>query len=158
MEANHIYIYIQVQISSSKNSSTKMEFFSYDQSDLVSQFILDDHHSMFWFDHETEINADLSSCFVSEDNSSSYDDNYFKSFFSAEDHQQVFQDVHNQQLQERTFTDDFGVSGSKRKFHISDNEVAIHAEIPEKKPRATTKVLNMLENVVFVGAKANLYV
>lgn len=147
-----------MQISSSKNSSTKMEFFSYDQSDLVSQFILDDHHSMFWFDHETEINADLSSCFVSEDNSSSYDDNYFKSFFSAEDHQQVFQDVHNQQLQERTFTDDFGVSGSKRKFHISDNEVAIHAEIPEKKPRATTKVLNMLENVVFVGAKANLYV
>ncbi|KAH7665343.1 Myc-type basic helix-loop-helix (bHLH) domain-containing protein, partial [Dioscorea alata] len=112
-------------------------------SDLVSQFMLDDHHSMFWFDHETEINADLSSCFVSQENSSSYDDNYFKSFFSAEDHQQVFQDVHNHQLQERTFTDDFGGSGWKRKFRISDNEVAIHAEIPEKKPRATAKVINM---------------
>ncbi|KAM0937776.1 putative transcription factor bHLH family [Dioscorea sansibarensis] len=116
-----------------------MDFFSYDQCDLVAQFMLDDHHSMFWFDHEAEINADLSSCFVSQENSSSYyDDNYFKSLFSAED-QQVFQNVHNHQLQETTFTGDFCGSGSKRKFRISDNEDAIHAENPEKKPQTTTK-------------------
>ncbi|KAJ0982114.1 hypothetical protein J5N97_010369 [Dioscorea zingiberensis] len=101
-----------------------------EESDLMSQLMLSDHHSMFWSDHEAEMNANLSSCFLSQENSSNYN-NYFMSFSSsAED--QVFQNVHNHQLQE-LFTGDFSHSGAKRKVCISEYEDGTHTENLEKK-------------------------